>query len=427
MRRFRLIRIVTAVAGLALVASACSAPADRSPQHAPRDIRLASDGHSIDAKVPPNATFETLLKRHEVPADVTHSVLKAMGGVFNPRQLRANQDYRITRTLDGLFREFRYQIDADRLLRVFAKPAAAADAGALSAEVITIPKEYQLAAIAAEIGKGQSLIGVLDAAGENVQLALELAAIFGGEVDFNSDLQPGDRFEVLFERATRYGEFAGYGELKGAVLLNDGRRLTAVRTVDSKGQPVWYDEDGRSLKRQFLKSPLPFDPRITSRFSSRRLHPVHGTYRAHLGVDYGAPYGTAVMSVADGVVDFAGNSGEAGRMVRIRHAGGIQTAYLHLSSFGPGIRPGVRVSQRQLIGRVGATGTATGPHLDYRILKNDRYVDPIAELKRMPKGEPLTPAQLPAFLLHKDEVMTQMSEILANAPARRPETDPARR
>jgi murein DD-endopeptidase MepM/ murein hydrolase activator NlpD len=122
---------------------------------------------------------------------------------------------------------------------------------------------------------------------------------------------------------------------------------------------------------------------------------VHGTYRAHLGVDYGAPYGTAVMSVADGVVDFAGDSGEAGRMVRIRHAGGIQTAYLHLSAFGPGIRPGVRVSQSQLIGRVGATGTATGPHLDYRILKNDRYVDPIAELKRMPKGEP---SRLASFL-----------------------------
>jgi murein DD-endopeptidase MepM/ murein hydrolase activator NlpD len=268
---------------------------------------------------------------------------------------------------------------------------------------------------------------VLEAAGENVQLALELAAIFGGEVDFNSDLQPGDRFEILFERATRYGEFAGYGELKNAVLFNDGRRLTAVRTVDAEGQTVWYDEDGRSLKRQFLKSPLPFDPRITSRFSLRRFHPVHGTYRAHLGVDYGAPYGTAVMSVADGVVDFAGNSGEAGRMVRIRHAGGIQTAYLHLSSFGPGIRPGVRVSQSQLIGRVGATGTATGPHLDYRILKNDRYVDPIAELKRMPKGEPLTAGQLPGFLLRKDEVMAQMKEILANAPARRPEAEPARR
>ena len=149
MRHFHLIRIVSGVTGLALVTLGCAGPAERSPENAPRDIRLASDGQSIDAKVPPNATFETLLKRHELPAEVTNSVVKAMGGVFNPRQLRANQDYRITRTLDGLFREFRYQIDADRLLRVFARPAAA-DAGTLGAEVITIPKEFKLDALVGE-------------------------------------------------------------------------------------------------------------------------------------------------------------------------------------------------------------------------------------------------------------------------------------
>jgi murein DD-endopeptidase MepM/ murein hydrolase activator NlpD len=203
--------------------------------------------------------------------------------------------------------------------------------------------------------------------------------------------------------------------VKAAVLVNDGRRLTAFATTDSAGQPVWYDEDGRSLKRQFLKSPLPFDPRITSRFSTRRFHPVHKTYRAHLGVDYGAPYGTPVKAVASGVVDFAGNSGEAGRMVRIRHTSGYQTAYLHLSAFAPGIRPGVRVTQGDVIGRVGSSGTATAPHLDYRILKNGRYVDPIAELKRMPKGEPLAPAQLPAFFALRDEASSQLTARLASS------------
>jgi len=353
-------------------------------------------------------------------------VLQAVSSVFNPKQLRANQTYRITRTLDGLFREFRYEIDADRLLRVIAKPAGS-DAPGFSAEVIRIPKEYELTALEGEIGRGQSLIGVLEAAGENVQLALEMAGIFGGEVDFNSDIQPGDRYELLFERATRYGEFAGYGEMKAAVFVNAGRRLTAVRTTDADGNAVWYDENGRSLKRQFLKSPLPFDPRITSRFSMNRLHPVLGTYRAHLGVDYGAPYGTAVLSVADGVVDFAGDSGEAGRMVRIRHTGGYQTAYLHLSAFGPGIRPGVRVEQKQIIGRVGASGTVTGPHLDYRILRNGRYVDPLGELKRMPKGEPLEPSQLPAFLTLRDEVMTQLRERLAPPAGHQPAPESVRK
>jgi murein DD-endopeptidase MepM/ murein hydrolase activator NlpD len=416
--------LTTGWVGLALLASACASPSELASNQAPHDIRLASDGQSIDARVPPNATLETLLRRHELSPDTTGSLLKAVSSVFNPRQLRANQEYRITRTLDGLFREFRYQIDADRLLRVIARPAAG-DAPAFRAEVITIPKEFELDAMAGEIGKGDSLIGVLEAAGENVQLALEMAAIFGGEVDFNSDLQPGDRFEVLFDRAIRYGEFAGYGDMKAAVLVNGGRRLTAVRTTDEDGRPVWYDSEGRSLKRQFLKSPLPFDPRITSGFSMRRFHPVHGRYRAHLGVDYGAPYGTAVKTVASGVVEFAGYSGEAGRMVRVRHTGGYETLYLHLSSFAPGIRPGVRVTQGDLIGRVGATGTATGPHLDYRIQKNGRFVDPVAELKRMPKGDPLAPSQLPAFIALRDEAMGKLQEILASSS--RPQTAPAQK
>jgi murein DD-endopeptidase MepM/ murein hydrolase activator NlpD len=220
---------------------------------------------------------------------------------------------------------------------------------------------------------------------------------------------------VLFDRATRYGEFVGYGDVKAAVLENGGRRLTAIRYTDAEGKPAWYDVEGRSLKRQFLKSPLPFDPRITSRFSTRRFHPVHRTYRAHLGVDYGAPYGTRVLAVSGGVVEFAAYSGEAGRMVRIRHAGGYQTAYLHLSSFAPGIRPGVRVSQGDDIGRVGATGTATAPHLDYRIMKNGRYVDPIAELRRMPKGDPLSSSQLPAFQVLRDELMGKLAEHLASS------------
>jgi murein DD-endopeptidase MepM/ murein hydrolase activator NlpD len=388
MFHFRGTAIAAATALLGLTAAGCSGPTGSS-ETAPRDIRLAPDGPTVEAKVPRNATFETLFQRHELPAETAGSLLKAVSEVFNPRHLRANQAYRISRTIDGLLREFRYQIDADRLLRVIARPSTDA-AVAFSAEVVTLPKVFELDAV----------VG---------QLALSMASIFGGEVDFNSDLQPGDRFELLFERATRDDQFAGYGDIKAAVLVNAGRRLTAVWTRDSDGKPVWYDEEGRSLKRQFRKSPLPFDPRITSRFSTNRFHPVHGRYRAHLGVDYGAPTGTAVLATASGVVDFAGWSGEAGRMVRIRHASGYQTAYLHLSSIPAGIRPGVRVAQDDLIGRVGSTGTATGPHLDYRILKNGRYVDPVAELKRMPKGEALAAGQMQAFFTVRDDAMSQLA------------------
>ncbi len=402
---------------MGLAATACSGPSGSS-EAAPQDIRLAPDGPTVEAKVPRNATFETLFQRHELPAETAGSLLKAVSEVFNPRHLRADHAYRISSTIDGLLREFRYQIDADRLLRVIARPSTDATL-AFSAEVVTLPKVFELEAVVGEIGRGDSLIGVLDAAGENEQLALSMASIFGGEVDFNSDLQPGDRFEVLFERATRDGQFAGYGDIKAAVLVNAGRRLTAVWTTDSDGKPAWYDVDGRSLKRQFRKSPLPFDPRITSRFSTNRFHPVHRRYRAHLGVDYGAPAGTAVLATANGVVDFAGWSGEAGRMVRIRHAGGYQTAYLHLSSIPAGIRPGVRVAQDDLIGRVGSTGTATGPHLDYRIIKNGKFVDPVAELRRMPKGEPLSASQMPAFFRLRDDAMSLLSAKIS-APERMP-------
>jgi murein DD-endopeptidase MepM/ murein hydrolase activator NlpD len=414
------------IVAAACASVACSRPAE-PPASARQDIPLAPAGHFIEAKVPANATLETLLRQHDLPKETAGSLLQAIGGVFNPRHLRANQDYSVLRSFDGFLREFRYQIDADRFLRVVSAATSAATASlapAFTAEVVTLPKTFELDALACEIGKGESLIGVLESAGENVQLALEMASVFGGVLDFNSDLQPGDRCELLFERAVRNGQFAGYGEIKAAVFVNEGRRFTAVRSTDPNGQTAWYDEDGRSLKRQFLKSPLPFDPRVTSRFSTRRFHPVHGRYRAHLGVDYGAPYGTPVLSVAHGVVEFAGWSGEAGRMVRIKHAGGYQTAYLHLSGFGPGIRPGVKVSQGQLIGRVGATGTATGPHLDYRIIRSGTYVDPVAEHRRMPAGEPIAPSELPAFRALRDDTFGRMAEILATKPIAPPVPQP---
>jgi murein DD-endopeptidase MepM/ murein hydrolase activator NlpD len=151
---------------------------------------------------------------------------------------------------------------------------------------------------------------------------------------------------------------------------------------------------------------------VTSGFSYNRFHPVFGVRRPHLGVDYGAPAGTAVNSVAAGVVEVAEWSGEAGRMVRIRHAGGYETAYLHLSSFAPGIRPGVRVEQGRLIGRVGQSGAATGPHLDYRIIKHGKYVNPVAEHARMPPGDPIGADRLEAFNTARDAALQELSRRL---------------
>jgi murein DD-endopeptidase MepM/ murein hydrolase activator NlpD len=410
--------VIIGAAAVLAVACQTGSPAPAAPR---RDVQLGQDGHTIEALVPPNATLETLLRQERMPDELAASIIQAVRGVFNPRGLRADQVYRITRTMDGLFREFRYEIDADSFLRVAIRRTGDSNE-AIDVAVLPLPKEYELSAAVAEITREQnSLVGAFESMGENVQLPLQVAQIFSGEVDFNADLQLGDRVDVLFDRATREGEFIGYGDVRAAVLQVGARRLTAFRFVRPDGKVDWYDAEGKSLRRQFLRSPFSFNPRVTSGFSYNRFHPVHRTRRPHLGVDYGAPYGTPVLAVANGVVEFAGWSGEAGRMVRIRHAGGYKTAYLHLSSFGPGVRVGARVDQGTTIGRVGQTGTATGPHLDYRILKNNVYVNPIAELRRMPTGgEPLAADLLPEFSRQRDEMLRQFTAL---APVGAPDLD----
>ncbi len=382
------------------------------------DRLLPVEVETISARVPRNATLDSLLRQHELAVELVDAAVRSAAGVFNPRHLRADRPYRIVLGFDGVLREFEYQIDADNFLRIFNPDHRRP--GELKAAVVPIEKETTVEAVRAEIDeRHNSLIGALGAAGERIQLALALADVFSGTIDFNSGLQRGDGFEVVFEKSQHAGEFAGYGAILGARFEADGREHYAFRWTDPEtGKSAYYDEEGRSLKRFFLKSPLKFNPRITSGFSLRRLHPVHGSYRAHLGVDYGAPTGTEVVSVAAGVVVSAGWAGGGGKQVRLRHAGGYETYYLHLSRFAGGLRPGARVAQGQVIGFVGATGTATGPHLDYRVKRNGAFVNPVAEHSRMPPGEPLNGLQLAQYRESIGTVRARMVTLFAQSSAR---------
>jgi len=397
----------------ALVTGGCAA--EPPVRRAMPDLVLPAEVETITARVPRNATLDSLLRQHELAVELVDAAVKSATTVFNPRHLRAERPYRLVRSFDGVLREFEYQIDADNFLRIFNPDHRRP--GTLTAEVVPIEKDVDVAAVRGEINdRTNSLIGSLAASGEKVQLALAMADVFSGSIDFNSDLQPGDGYEVVFEKAFYQGEFAGYGDIIGARFVADGREHLAFRWKDpASGKPAYYDENGRSLRRFFLKSPLKFEPRITSNFSRRRKHPVHGTYRAHLGVDYGAPHGSAVVSVADGVVVSAAWAGGGGRQVRIRHAGGYETYYLHLSRFGKGIRGGTRVKQGEVIGYVGATGTATGPHLDYRVRKNGVFVNPRVEHSKLPPGEPIAGIHLAAFRAQIDEVRGRMAVALAES------------
>ena len=301
-----------------------------------------------------------------------------------------------------------------------------AEPSVLDAEIVPYEKETAVLAIRGRIDSDHpSLIASMDETGERIQLALDLADIFSGQIDFDSDLQPGDSFEVLFEKSTREGEFAGYGNVLGARMTADGREHQAFRWVNAEsGKAAYYDENGRSLKRFMLRSPLKFQPapRVTSGFSRNRLHPVLRIYRAHLGIDYHASTGAPVVAVANGVVVSAGWAGGGGNQVRLRHAGNLETYYLHLSRFRKGIRAGAHVSQGDVIGYVGMTGTATGPHLDYRLKKNGAFINPLLYHRSLPPGEPIPATRLAEFKTSRDDVLSQLSATLrAEGPQRKPD------
>jgi murein DD-endopeptidase MepM/ murein hydrolase activator NlpD len=415
----RLRSLALLVFGL-VAASGCQSAADEDARRIREDVRLVAEAITTQAVVPRNANLESLLRQQQLTPELASSVVDAVRGVFDPRRLRADQTYWVTHTLDGLFREFSYQINADELLRVVFRTGGDVAHTAtpdFNVEVVKIPKEYERLAVSAQITPDtNSLIGAFERQGQTQLLPIQLAEIFSGEVDFNSESQQGDRFEVLVDRVVRNGAYGEYGDIQAAVMHMDGRRLTAYRFTDADGKASWYDEEGRSLRRAFLKTPLGFNPRVTSGFSQNRFHPVHGRRRPHLGVDFGAPTGTPVLAVASGTVTTAAWSGEAGRLVKIKHAGGYETMYLHLSGFGPGVRAGSRVNQGDTIGYVGMTGTATGPHLDYRVVRNGTYLNPMTAFSGMPAGEPIAPERMAEFIRVRDESRSQLASRLVTPP-----------
>jgi murein DD-endopeptidase MepM/ murein hydrolase activator NlpD len=404
------------LAGLAAASGACreAAPAPRRTA----DIVLPDDGRRVEGTVGRGDTFAHLLDRHQVADDDRQSFLDVVEAAFGSRQLRAHHAYSLTLGPDFRVRELTYRIDPDRFLQVLpafapAKTGASAGkpapGGAASArfttEVVTYRREVGLVAIRGDVDRDHpSLVAALERAGEDVGLAVGIAELFGGDVDFYRDLQPGDVIEVVFEQVLRDGTRVGYGDIVAARLTNDGRLLSAFRFQPAGGKPAYYDAAGLSLKRFFLASPLKFEPRITSGFSYRRLHPVLGIRRPHLGADFGAPKGAPVVAIADAAVVSARYSAGGGNTVTLRHAGGYESRYLHLSAFGAGVRAGARVSQGQVIGRVGATGLVTGAHLHYELLRNGRHVNPVAEQKRNPPGAPIAAGDQAAFASRRAEL-----------------------
>ena len=251
----------------------------------------------------------------------------------------------------------------------------------------------------------RSLFDAVERTGESARLVLALVEIFSSDFDFTADTRAGDRFRLLVEKRYAGNAFVDYGRILVAQYASGGKRLTGVGFERGSSRFAHYDLAGQSLRKSFLKSPLEFT-RITSGFTYARPHPILGGVRPHLAIDYAAPVGTPVRAVADGVVLRAGWNGGNGIQVHLRHRSGYETQYNHLSSVAPELRVGAHVRQKQIIGNVGATGLATGPHLDYRIVHNGTFVNPLSE-KFIP-GEPIPAAVRPDFNRQAHELVARL-------------------
>ncbi len=251
-----------------------------------------------------------------------------------------------------------------------------------------------------------SLFGATDAADIPDAITLQMADVLSTKVDFLRDLRQGDQFRVVYETHSHQGRYASAGRLLAVEFINDGKTHNAVWFA-AEGRGAYYDFDGNNLRGAFLKTALKFS-RISSTFGMRQ-HPIHGRWMGHKGVDYAAPTGTPIHSTADGVIEFAGTQSGYGNVVIIRHSDKYSTLYAHQSRIGEGMRKGTRVAQGQLIGHVGSTGWATGPHLHYEFRINNQPVDPLSV--DLPVARPLGPNEARKFAAAVAPYKQQLSMI----------------
>ncbi len=305
---------------------------DRLPEHtgnvltdAPRriaDILLPRDSDVISAVVPNGTTVAGMLGKHLLPQSELSALVQAVTSTFDVRKLRAGNIYKIDRMLDGRIRSFEYEIDPTRALRASRRDG---DIALFEAEVVQLPLTTTSVVVEGTIDReAPSISESIERAGERLDLALAMADIFSGEIDFNSGMQAGDTYRLVVEKSVRDdGLFVGYGPVKAAEFVTGGRTLSAMRFTLPGGTTGYFDTAGRSLKRFFLKSPLKFEPRITSRFSRSRMHPVLKYARAHNGVDYAAPDGRAGRQRV-------GRRRDAGRLDQRRRPHGAHQAHERL-------------------------------------------------------------------------------------------------
>ncbi len=379
---------------------ATTEPTIDSPPSFTKSVRIKKGG-----------TLGRALSRVGTDGNESHQAIVALRKVFNLRRLRPGQEVnvRFTTTPDAqeltTLAALTINVDVDRIV------VAERDAkGNFNARIVEkeLRREYRRVAGAIE---GSLFVAAQDA-GLPVPLIMALIRIYSWDVDFQREIQRGDRFEVLFERfvdgeAPIADNAVKLGNILYASLVLSGKKLELFRHRMADGRVDYFDAKGASVRKALLRTPVD-GARLSSRYGKRQ-HPILGYTKMHRGVDFAAPRGAPIMAAGDGVVEVAGRNGAYGKYVRIRHNDRYKTAYGHLSRYGRGIRRGKRVEQGQIIGYVGSTGRSTGPHLHYEVLVRNRQTNPLGV--KLPTGTKLKGDQLAAFETVMQEVTAQLGDI----------------
>ncbi|MDD4880009.1 MAG: peptidoglycan DD-metalloendopeptidase family protein [Gallionellaceae bacterium] len=360
---------------------------------------VATDSGAFDFwredRIQPGDTLASLLGRLGVGSEEIPAIL----GASREQSARfiAGRTVIAKVTSGGRLLLFRYLVDDKNLLTI-----ERTGAGFSARNEITQP-DTRVVVRSGEIK--YSLFGATDAADVPDSVASQMAEIFSGDIDFHRDLRQGDRFSVVYEIQTDAGRTLRTGRLMAAEFVNQGKSYRAVYFKDPQGREGYFTPDGKSMKRAFLKSPIPFS-RISSGFSTSRYHPVLKEWRAHKGIDYAAAAGTPVRAVSDATVAFSGRKGGYGNLIVLKHQGPYSTAYGHLSRFAKGLRNGAHIKQGDIIGYVGSTGLATGPHLHYEFRVNNVQKNPVAV--SMPAAYPLDPRYRAQFAAAAAPLVSQI-------------------
>jgi murein DD-endopeptidase MepM/ murein hydrolase activator NlpD len=392
---------IALVAALSIGAFAMSGPRveDVDPSSAPTlGVFYAAPAEQVETHA--MSTGETLtgvLAAARITGEEMTDLLLGLRAHLNPRRLSAGTEITVRRwNHDAAMRAVEVRLNPDTTVRLTREPLG------WESDVLVTPVELDTMYDAGRISAGRTLYeamvfneGSTVPVADRTDLVYRLAEVFEFKLDFTREIQPGDSYRLVYEREARPDGSARARRILAAEIVSASKPYTAVLFDVPGGGPHYYDAEGGSLRRGFMRYPIEF-ARVTSNFSGSRRHPVLGISRAHLGTDIGAASGTPVRATAEGTVTFAGRQGGYGNMVIIRHANGYTTRYAHLRGFAKGIRSGARVSLKQTVGYVGMTGLATGPHLHYELRINGQPVNP--RTARLPDAPPLEARHRQAFL-----------------------------